>query len=142
MQSGYDGRPDLFAQMRRAQSELGRLFGLGLAAGIEYPPVNVWAGGQGMILTALLPGVDPDQIEVTVHQDTLTLRGNRPIEQTGSEAVAHRRERVHGAFTRDLVLPLRVDADTVSARYEGGVLYLELPRPADDKPRQVKITHD
>jgi HSP20 family protein len=139
MLSQYDRWPDLFGQMHRTQSELNRMFGLGLVAGIDYPAVSVWAGSDGMIVAAQLPGIDPDQLEVTVHQDTLTLKGTRAMEEIDGEAVCHRRERVHGAFKRDLVLPLRVDADKVSARYEQGVLRLELPRPAEDKPRHLKI---
>ena len=139
MLSQYDRWPDLFGQMRRTQSELNRMFGIGLVAGIDYPSLDVWAGAEGMIVTAQLPGIDPDQLEVTVHQDTLTLKGSRPDAEIEGEAVCHRRERVHGAFQRDVVLPLRVDADHVSARYEQGILRLELPRPPEDKPRHLKI---
>lgn len=139
MLSQYDRWPDLFGQMRRTPSELNRIFGIGLVPGIDYPSLDVWAGSEGMIVTAQLPGIDPDQLEVTVHQDTLTLKGSRPDDEIDGEAVCHRRERVHGTFTRDVVLPLRVDADHVSARYEQGILRLELPRPSEDKPRHLKI---
>ena len=53
----------------------------------------------------------------------------------------HRRERPHGPFTRTFILPFRADADRVSARFDRGVLTLELPRPESDKPRHVKIVH-
>ena len=85
--------------------------------------------------------VSPDQLDVTVHQDTVTLRGKREPEALDGDAVVHRQERPQGPFTRTVVLPFRVDADRVSARFERGVLTLELPRPESDKPRKVRIAH-
>jgi HSP20 family protein len=57
----------------------------------------------------------------------------------GEDAIVHRQERATGAFARTVVLPFRLDADKVSARFERGVLALSLPRPETDKPRQIKI---
>jgi len=109
-----------------------------LAVRAEFPPVNLWAGPDGALVTVEVPGVSPEEIEITVHQDTVTLRGKREPEIL-EDAVEHRRERMHGAFQRSIVLPFRVDADGVSARFDRGVVTLELPRPAADKPRQVKV---
>jgi HSP20 family protein len=76
-----------------------------------------------------------------VHQDTVTLRGKRDPEIMGGEdVIVHRQERAHGPFSRTVVLPFRVDADQVSARFDRGILILELPRPAADKPRRIAIT--
>jgi HSP20 family protein len=134
--------PAVFRDMRRAQNDMTRLFGgLRLAMRIEFPAVNVWANPDGAMITAQVPGVQPDQLEVTVHQDTVTLRGRREPEPIEGEVIVHRRERPYGAFTRTFILPFRVDADRVSARFSRGILTLELPRPESDKPRHVKITH-
>ena len=134
--------PDLFRDMRRAQDDMTRLFG-GLRLGLrtEFPAANVWANPDGALITAQVPGVQPDQLDVTVHQDTVTLRGKRDPEPIEGEVIVHRRERPYGAFTRTFILPFRVDADRVSARFNRGILTLELPRPESDKPRHVKITH-
>jgi HSP20 family protein len=134
--------PDLFRDMRRAQDDMTRLFG-GLRLGLrtEFPAANVWANPDGALITAQVPGVQPDQLDVTVHQDTVTLRGRREPEPIEGEVIVHRRERPYGAFTRTFILPFRVDADRVSARFNRGILTLELPRPESDKPRHVKITH-
>jgi HSP20 family protein len=131
--------PDVAREMRRTQEEMNHLFG-GLRLGMrpEFPPVNIWASPEGALVTAEVPGVSPEQIEVTVHQDTVTLRGKRESD-VPADAVEHRRERVEGPFQRSIVLPFRVDADKVSARFDRGVVTLELPRPAADKPRQVKV---
>ena len=134
--------PDLFRDMRRAQDDMTRLFGgLRVALRTEFPAANVWANPDGAIVTAQVPGVQPDQLDVTVHQDTVTLRGRREPESIEGEVIVHRRERPYGPFTRTFILPFRVDADRVSARFNRGILSLELPRPESDKPRHVKISH-
>ena len=134
--------PDALRDMRRAQEEMNRLFGgLRFALRSEFPAVNLWASAGGAIVTAQVPGVSPEQLDVTIHQDTVTMRGKREPETFEGDVVWHRQERAHGPFARTLVLPFRVDADRVSARFERGVLSLELPRPESDKPRHVNIVH-
>jgi HSP20 family protein len=71
--------------------------------------------------------VPPDQLDVTVRQDTVTLRGKRAPDAVEGDAIVHRRERPYGPFTRTFILPFRVDADRVSARFNRGILTLELP---------------
>jgi HSP20 family protein len=133
--------PDMFRDMRRTQEQINRLFGgLRFSAATEFPPVNVWVGPEGAIVAAEMPGVSPDKADVTVHQNTVTLHGQRdPEAQDYGDAVVHRQERVVGPFTRTIVLPFRVDADRVSAKFERGMLMLTLPRPTADQPRHIKI---
>jgi HSP20 family protein len=132
--------PDFFTEARRLQENMNNLFGNPRQEPrTEFPPVNVWVGADGVVLAAEVPGQSPDQIDLTVHQDTVTLRGERKPEPLAEDAVVHRRERVYGPFSRTVVLPFRVDAEKVSAKFDRGVLKLELPRPESDKPRHVKI---
>jgi HSP20 family protein len=132
--------PDFFRDMRRTQEQMNRLFrGLPLTVTAEFPPVNVWVNSDGAIVAAEVPGVKQDQLDITVYQNTVTLRGQRDAEPLAEDAIVHRRERATGQFARTVVLPFRLDADQVSARFERGVLTLALPRPATDKPRQIKI---
>ena len=115
--------PDFFNEARRLQDNMNSFFGnLRQEPRTEFPPVNVWVGAEGVILAAEIPGLSPDQIDVTVHQDTVTLRGERKPEQLAEDAVVHRRERVYGAFSRTVVLPFRVDAEQVSATFDRGLL--------------------
>ena len=101
--------------------------------------MNVYAGRDGIAVVAELPGVEPGDLEVHAHRDTLTLRGaRRPAAE--SEQAYHRRERRSGTFTRTLQLPYRVDPERVEAQLENGVLRLSLPRPAEDKPRRITIS--
>ncbi|HKC52009.1 MAG TPA: Hsp20/alpha crystallin family protein [Myxococcota bacterium] len=127
-------------RLRRAQDELNRFLGaLPLAQASEFPPVNVWANADGAIVTAKLPGLTPEQLEITVHQDTLVLSGKIEPEAFAKDAIVHRRERPSGPFTRTIALPFKIDAEKVSARASRGILTLELPRPAIEKPRQIRI---
>ena len=132
--------PDIFRDIRRTQDEINNLFGgLRLVPRAEFPPINLWAGSDGAVVAAEMPGVNPEQIDIAVHQDTLTIKGKREPEKVEGEAVAQRQERAQGSFARTVILPFRVDAERVSARFDRGVLRLELPRPDADKPHQIKV---
>ena len=129
-----------FREMQRAQHEMNRLFGsLPSTARLEFPLVNLWANAEGAVVTAEVPGLSPEQIDVAVYQDTVSLSGKREPKMAGTDARVHRQERPHGAFSRTLVLPFHVDPDKVAARFDRGVLTLELPRPAADRPRKIQI---
>lgn len=133
---------DPFRELRRLQEEMDRLvqsFTPAAAPGVSgFPAVNVFAGRDGVAVLAELPGVAKEDLEVQVHQDTLTLRGTRrpPTER---EDAYHRRERRSGTFSRTIQLPFRVDPGRAEAHLENGVLRLSLPRPEEDKPRRIEI---
>ena len=132
---------DPFADMRRMQSAMNRLFDGTRTAGqpATYPAVNFWAGENSILMTSELPGLTEDNIELTVQDTTLSIRANFPEPETGDDLVWHRRERVEGAFLRTIELPFRVDPERVDARFETGVLTVEMQRPDSDKPRHIKI---
>lgn len=129
---------DAVSALRRMQEEMNRTLGAGFAAS-EFPPVNVWRGENGIIVTAEVPGVSLDDIEVVVHQNTLTIKGRREPAAGVPEASYHRRERAVGPFSRTISLPFNVDAGRVSAAADAGVLTIELPRPEADKPKRIHI---
>ena len=130
-----------FERLRRFQDEMGRRTGApGLDRISEYPPVNVWTGEHDVVITAEVPGVDPDDIELTVHQNALTLKGRRRSENGTTEATFHRRERSYGAFGRTLTLPFEADASKVQADFDAGILKIYVPRPEAEKPRRISIS--
>jgi HSP20 family protein len=135
---GFPGGADPFRELRRLQEEMDRLAGAFTPAAASFPAVNLYAGRDGIAVSAELPGVAKDELEIHAHRDTLTLRGTRrPAAE--DEAAFHRRERRSGAFTRTIQLPFRVDPEQIEARLENGVLQLSLQRPEEDKPRRIEV---
>lgn len=132
---------DPFADMRRMQSAMNRLFDGTRTPGQSaiYPPVNFWAGEDSIVMTSELPGLTEDDIDLTVQDTTLSIRATLPVPETGDNLVWHRRERAEGSFLRTIELPFRVDPDRVEARFENGVLAIEMQRPDADKPKHIKI---
>lgn len=131
---------DPFQELRRFQQDLDRAFGAwGDRRVREFPPVNLWAGEDGVVISAELPGVDPDALQITVHKNTLTVSGQRPDGNPGDGAAALRRELTTGSFSRTVTLPFQVDGDKVGARSQDGVLVIHLPRPEADRPKRIRI---
>jgi HSP20 family protein len=122
------------------QDELSRSYGAQARVSEEFPPLNLWTGEQGAVLTAALPGVEPDDLEITVHQDTLTLKGKRGPDVADGEVAWHRRERRHGPFGRTVALPFSVDSEHVQASLEDGILTLMLPRHESERPKRIAIS--
>jgi HSP20 family protein len=137
---GRPGWRDPLRELRRMQDEFDRVYGTQARVSEEFPPLNLWTGEQGAVLTAALPGVEPDSLEITVHQDTLTLKGKRAPDTGEGDATFHRRERRHGTFGRTIALPFSVDSDHVEARLEDGILSLMLPRHESERPRRIEIS--
>lgn len=130
---------DPFAELRRMQGEMNRLFsGFSAAAARDFPPVNVWLGENSVVVTAELPGVTRDEIGINLQSDVLTLDGARrpPMQQ---DVKWHRRERAYGTYSRTVQLPFRVDPDKVAARYENGILEIELEKLEADRPKKIQI---
>ncbi len=105
----------------------------------EFPPVNVAADNDEAVLTAELAGVDPADLEVTVHGAMVTIKGTRREVPVAEGEQYHRRERETGAFSRSLELPYSLDPEKVQASLKHGVLKVVLPRAEADKPRKVRI---
>ncbi|MCX8024762.1 MAG: Hsp20/alpha crystallin family protein [Thermanaerothrix sp.] len=131
-------------EMERMEREMDRLFETFFPRRrrffeVEFPPMNVWTNNDGAVVTVELPGVKPEQIEVSVVGDTLTLRGQRVAEDLPEGAHYQRRERFQGEFARSLQLPFTIDADHVEAQYENGILTITLPRAEADKPKRITV---
>ena len=91
-----------------------------------FPLLNVRSLDHSFIVTAELPGISSDDLEIKIEDDTLTIRGERRPRHLGDGERYHRRERSVGAFRRSLALPGRIDAEHVSAAYKDGVLTVTL----------------
>ena len=135
------GHLGAFGDLRHMRGEFDRAFG-GRRRGStsEFPPLNVWTGEHDLLVTAELPGVDPEEIDITVDGSVLTLKGIRRQPEVIANAAAHRRERGYGTFARSVTLSFDVDAEKVQAECSDGVLKIYLPRPEDEKPKRIHIS--
>ena len=130
---------------REFQREVGRLFESlepaqhwRVARGV--PPINLYDAGEKYILTAQLPGVGPDEVDLSITGETLTMRGDRKRPEGVSEESYRRQERQFGRWARTVTLPDRVEADKVAASFRNGILTVNLPKSEAAKPRQINVT--
>ena len=103
------------------------------------PRVDVVENADTIVVSAELPGVKAEDVELTVEGDTLTLRGEKKEEREEKEKDYHRVERRYGSFSRSIHLPSSVDSDKVVARSKDGVLVIDIPKREDAKPRKIRI---
>jgi HSP20 family protein len=131
---------DPWRELQRIHAEMDRLVqGTPALGGGEVPAVDVWADDDTLCVRALVPGLAREDLEVSVDGDALTIRGSLPAQSLGEGETWHRRERDTGRFTRTLQLPWLVDAERVQARCKDGVLEIDLPRSAADKPKRIPV---
>jgi HSP20 family protein len=104
-----------------------------------YPLVNLSEDADHIYVQAELPGVDPQDLDITLKDQNLVLRGERKIPAEEKNVNYHRRERESGFFRRVLRLPAPVDANKVQATCQDGVLTITLAKPEEVKPRQISV---
>jgi len=138
------GRMAPWREMERMRREMDRLLtgwptGFWRSVVPSYPHMNVWMNEDGAIVAAELPGVSPEDIDISVLNDTLTLKGCRQPHELAEGETTHRRERGCGTFIRTLQLPFQVAAEGIEASFEKGVLHVALPRAEADKPKKITV---
>jgi len=129
-------------ELDRLQREMNRLFDDVYPARHSaggYPAVNLWVGEDVQIVTAELPGIGLDDLEINVLGASLTISGERSADDLPEDAEIHRRERLFGKFSRTIELPYPVEAGKVEASLEKGLLTIHLPRAEADKPKKIKV---
>jgi HSP20 family protein len=121
---------------------LGRFVGEeeGLDTGNWIPPVDIYETDHDVVLTAELPGIDPKDVEASVHDGILYLKGERKHESEVKEEKYRHVERTYGSFARTFTLPASVDAEKVKADFKDGVLTLTMPKREEAKPKKIKIS--
>jgi HSP20 family protein len=129
---------DPFEALDRLRREMGRSYG----QGVRRPagaPLRVTEDPEGLTIAVEVPGVEPDEVELTATADMVTLKGERRAEDLPEGIRPHRRERWSGAFTRSLSVPSGYDAQAISATCRNGLLTLRLPRREVAKPKQIEV---
>lgn len=91
------------------------------------------------VVKASLPGINPDDLNITFTDDTLTINGEVKSEEEKEDTCYHLRERRYGTFSRSIRLPRGVKSDSIKANYEAGVLTLQLPKVEEVKPRKIEV---
>lgn len=111
----------------------------GFGPGGNWPSLDVVETDEEVVVTAEMPGLEAGDIDLTVENDTLTLRGEKRREVEEEKAGLHRMERSYGSFSRTVALPVRCDPDKVAARYKKGVLSVRLKKAPEAVARRVEI---
>jgi len=113
----------------------------GFAAATTWvPPVDIFqSGDKELVLKAELPDMSREDIDITVENGTLTIKGEKKLAKDVSEEQFHHIERRYGTFSRSFSLPQTVDTGKVAAEYRNGVLTVRLPLREEAKPRQIKV---
>jgi HSP20 family protein len=140
-------RWDPFGDLMSIQSELNRLFGQTYGGqtgerirGADWaPPLDVFETPDRYVIMVELPGVGPDEVDISIEDNTLTLTGERKFYEGRSEGDFHRVERRFGAFGRTLALPATANAEGIEASFDAGVLTIEVPKREEAKPRKIQV---
>ena len=101
-------------------------------------PLDAYVTSEEIVIQANMPGVKPEDVEITLEGDTLTIRGTRPAPLENVNYVLQ--ERTHGEFQRTLTINVPVDADKAEAKFENGLLTLSIPKAEAVKPKTIQVT--
>lgn len=140
---------DPWTRLSEVRNELDRLFNAPTTAAGEdqssiitsrwTPAVDVKEENSRFVVYADVPGVDPNNIEVTMENGVLNIRGEREFENRDEQQGYSRVERIYGTFYRRFALPDTADADNISARYNNGVLEVEIPKKEPAQPKRISV---
>ena len=121
-------------------SEMDRLFERGVTATPTWAPrIDAFDREKELVIRVEVPGVKPEDVDITMEDRTLTISGKRQFEETTEQAGYHRREIFVGEFKRTLVLPEGLNAEEITAKAEDGILTVTVPRRPEVLPRKVKV---
>ena len=138
---------DPFRELRSLQDEVNRLFSSsfdrrgesGMMRGAWNPSVDIFENKDQIVLEAELPGMKPEDVNISVENNVLTIHGERKFEKKDENDNFHRVERSYGSFTRSFTLPPTVSSENVEATFDNGVLRLALAKREEAKPRRIEI---
>ena len=138
---------DPFRELRSLQDEVNRVFSssfdrsseTGLGRGAWNPSVDIFESKDHIVLEAELPGISPDDVNISIENNVLTIHGERRFDKQDDSENFHRMERSYGSFTRSFTLPPTVSSEDVSANFDNGILRVELAKREEAKPRRIEI---
>jgi HSP20 family protein len=136
-----------FRDLVNMQREVGRLFD-GLLSDVDgdgnfmaswSPRADVRENNESFVIEAELPGVNKSDVKITLHENVLTVKGEKKQEKEEKENNFHRIERSYGSFERSFSLPTNVKSDKIDAAYKDGVLTITLPKVEESKPKEIQV---
>ncbi len=105
----------------------------------DYLPLDIVETDENYLVKASIPGLNPDDLEITFSNNVLTIKGEVKPDWKVDQPCYHLKERWHGPFQRSLTLPENIVADDIQANYEAGVLTVVLPKSAEARPKRIQI---
>ena len=138
----WDPFRDVLALQNRMNSifqEFNRGDGDVMSTAAFVPPVDVYEDEHKVVLKLEVPGMKESDLDIQLENNVLTVKGERKFEKEEKEENFHRIERRYGSFYRSFTIPSTVNADSVKANYDAGVLKIELEKRAEAKPKQIKV---
>lgn len=143
----WEPTSDLYSVADRMDRLFDEMMGRGVRRSLEdrplrgawVPAVNIVENAEAIEISADLPGLRAEDVELTVDNGVLTLRGERRLAEQREGETWHRVERIYGAFERTFTLPSTVDVGKIEARFANGEMTVRLPKREESKPRSVKI---
>ena len=106
----------------------------------QFPALNLCDAGDRYLLIAQLPGATPEEVDLSITGETLTMRGERKRPEGVADESYRRQERPFGRWTRTITLPDRIDSANVSASFSHGLLTVSIPKAEGARPRQISVT--
>ncbi len=141
----WDPFRDLAEVQERVNRVLGEFYGGRgqddvMRRGTWIPPVDIYEGtNHEMVIKAELPDIKREDIDIRVEDNTLTISGEKKLDEDIRQENYHRVERAYGTFTRSFSLPATIDTEKVNAEYKNGVLVIKLPLREEAKPKQIQV---
>ncbi len=142
----WDPFRDLAEVQERVNRVLGEFYGGRgqddvMRRGTWIPPVDIYEGSNHeMVIKAELPDIRREDIDIRVEDNTLTISGEKKLDDEVKQEQFHRVERAYGTFTRSFSLPATIDTEKVNAEYKNGVLTIRLPMREEAKPKQIQVS--
>lgn len=139
-----------FREIGLLQDEMNKLFDFSLSRAFAgdrdslfqnnwNPAIDIYESDDNFLVKADLPGMEKKDIDISIHDGTLTIKGEKKLENEYKDKSYVRAERYHGSFTRSIDFPSDVESDKIKASYKDGVLELLIPKKEEAKPKQIKV---
>jgi HSP20 family protein len=147
MLTRWNPNPEISTVANQMERLFDQMLGQGLRRSSEerslrgawMPAINILEKDEAIVISADLPGLHAEDVEVTVEEGVLTIRGERNLEELAEGETYHRVERLYGSFERTFTVPNSVATENISAQFRNGVMTLTLPKREESKPRSIKI---